>query len=218
METCTVTQKEDLTMKSKKGFTLIELIIVIMLTIVVLAVIFSIFFTGNRVFSKTDVKSTLQMEGQNIQEELTKKNMQGVGVSSINGKSDAVELNDWCDEQNETSVDSISIKYADVEKESGEYKYGTKAYSFILSDDEGKEIKIKDKNGNETVKKVYKLLMEDEDGKKKILSYNVTDFIVKPHKSTGITLNISLLKHCWTGNEKYDVDFDISFRNRDSHL
>lgn len=203
-------------MKRRKGFTLIEMIIVMMLTIVVLAMIFAIFFAGNRVFSEADVKSTFQMEGQDLQEELTKKNMQGIGVKKIvTSDNDMLEddnLEDWCNEKQSTNVNEIWINYADAEKESGEYKYTNQIYKFKLVPT-GKTVK----DGDEEIT-VNDLVMVDESGSERILSTNVRDFAVIPDKDNSVTLNISLLKHCWTGNQKYNVNFDISFRNRNSTL
>ncbi|WP_260529007.1 PilW family protein [Clostridium botulinum] len=60
----------------KKGFTLAELIIVMALTLVILGMIFQMFNTNNRIMSDVDIKSTLQNEGQAIQEKLSKIGMQ----------------------------------------------------------------------------------------------------------------------------------------------
>lgn len=203
-------------MKCRKGFTLIEMIIVMMLTIVVLGMIFAIFFAGNRVFSEADVKSTFQMEGQNLQEELTKKNMQGIGIKKVvTSDNDMLEddnLEDWCNEKQSTNVNEIWINYADAEKKSGEYEYTNQIYKFKLV-----PIDKTVKDGDEEIT-VNNLVMVDESGSERTLSTNVRDFAVIPDKDNSITLNISLLKHGWTGNQKYSVNFDISFRNRNSTL
>lgn len=69
--------------KKKSAFTLIEMIIVISLTLIVIAITSSIFITGNRVFSDSDVNTTLQMEGQRIQEEISDIGMQGISIKNI---------------------------------------------------------------------------------------------------------------------------------------
>lgn len=71
--------------RKKTGFTLLEMIIVVALITVVLGITASMFITGNKVFSDSDVKSTLQIEGQKIQEEISSIGMQSSGISSING-------------------------------------------------------------------------------------------------------------------------------------
>lgn len=44
--------------KRRTGFTLIEMIIVLALTVIILGIMGSIFTTGNKIFSDSDVKST----------------------------------------------------------------------------------------------------------------------------------------------------------------
>jgi len=68
--------------KKKPGFTLVEMIIVVALTTMVLGIVNAIFSTGNKVFSDSDVKSTLQIEGQAVQEKISNIAMQGTGVIS----------------------------------------------------------------------------------------------------------------------------------------
>lgn len=69
--------------KKKSGFTLMELIIALSITVAVLAITSSMFITGNKVYNDTDVKSTLQIEGQKIQEKISDIGMQGEEVVSI---------------------------------------------------------------------------------------------------------------------------------------
>lgn len=69
--------------KKKQGFTLIEIIIVLAISGIVLGIVSSIFITGNKVFSDSDVKSSLQIEAQFIQEKLSDIGMEGVGIYSI---------------------------------------------------------------------------------------------------------------------------------------
>lgn len=64
----------------RKGFTLVELIIVMVLTIVILGMVFQMFNTNNRIMSDIDIKSTLQSEGQSIQEKLSKIGMQAISI------------------------------------------------------------------------------------------------------------------------------------------
>ncbi|WP_252221651.1 MULTISPECIES: prepilin-type N-terminal cleavage/methylation domain-containing protein [unclassified Clostridium] len=64
----------------RKGFTLVELIIVMALTLVILGMVFQMFNTNNRIMSDIDIKSTLQSEGQSIQEKLSKIGMQAISI------------------------------------------------------------------------------------------------------------------------------------------
>lgn len=72
---------------NKKGFTLVELIIVMALTLVILGMIFQMFNTNNRIMSDVDIKSTLQNEGQAIQEKLSEIGMQAISIE-CDGKND----------------------------------------------------------------------------------------------------------------------------------
>ncbi len=72
-------------MKRKKiGFTLIEIIIVLALTVLIISIASSIFITGNKIFSNSDVKTTLQMEAKDIQEK----------ISNICMEASDIEIND----------------------------------------------------------------------------------------------------------------------------
>ncbi len=75
----------------RKGFTLLELIITMMITVIVLGIAGSMFTTGNKVFSDSDVKSTLQIEGQAIQEKISDIGMQGIAIISTNDNSLIIE-------------------------------------------------------------------------------------------------------------------------------
>ena len=201
--------------KNRRGFTLIEMIIVTMLTVLTISVVSSIFFVGNRIFSDADIKSTFQNEEQNIQEELSKRNMQGTGINEIITDSKSIagsELDEWFKEEKLTSVKEISINYVNAEKQNNKYEYKNKAYIFKLIHtgdfmDEGKKVNV------------YKFVMTDEDGSiKKTLSENVIDFSIKPNGVDSLLFNIVLGKHAFKENTKYRIEFEISFRNKNSIL
>lgn len=67
----------------KSGFTLIEMIIVLALIVIILMLAGNIFTTGNRIFFDSDVKSTLQMQAQTIEEKLSEYGMEAVEIASI---------------------------------------------------------------------------------------------------------------------------------------
>lgn len=66
--------------KKKPGFTLMEMMIALAITVTILGIASSMFITGNKVFSESDVKSTLQIEGQAIQEKISDIGMQASGT------------------------------------------------------------------------------------------------------------------------------------------
>lgn len=68
--------------KKKSAFTLLEMIITLAITVIIISIAGSMLMTGNKVFSDSDVKSTLQIEGQDIQEKLSDIGMQGIEITS----------------------------------------------------------------------------------------------------------------------------------------
>ncbi|WP_252250102.1 prepilin-type N-terminal cleavage/methylation domain-containing protein [Clostridium sp. ZBS13] len=77
----------------KEGFTLTELIIVMALTLVILGMIFQMFNTNNRIISDVDIRSTLQNEGQAIQETLSKIGMQASSMDYKEENNDVKSIN-----------------------------------------------------------------------------------------------------------------------------
>lgn len=73
--------------KKKHAFTIMEMLIVVSLTVVVLGITTSIFMMGNKVFSDSNAKSTLQMEGQSIQEKMRNIGMQAISIDYCNTKN-----------------------------------------------------------------------------------------------------------------------------------
>ncbi|MFT8351871.1 type II secretion system protein [Clostridium saccharoperbutylacetonicum] len=68
--------------KKRSAFTLLEMIITLAITVIIISIAGSMVVTGNKVFSDSDVKSTLQIEGQDIQEKLSDIGMQGIEITS----------------------------------------------------------------------------------------------------------------------------------------
>ncbi|VYU68519.1 prepilin-type N-terminal cleavage/methylation domain-containing protein [Clostridium tertium] len=71
--------------KKKKGFTLLELIITLSITVVVLGTIYTFFLNTNKTIITSEVNSDLQMEIEKIQKELSKYGSEARGLASING-------------------------------------------------------------------------------------------------------------------------------------
>lgn len=71
-------------MKNKsKGFTLVEVIISLALTVVILGVVGTFFITNSKTISQADARSTLQREGESIQNSLIDKLGQCDKISSL---------------------------------------------------------------------------------------------------------------------------------------
>lgn len=69
--------------RKKKAFTVIEMIITLAITVMIIEIVSSIFITGNKIFSDSDIKSTLQIEAQKIQETISEIGMEAVNIESI---------------------------------------------------------------------------------------------------------------------------------------
>lgn len=123
--------------KKKTGFTLIEMIITIALTVIILGIASSMFITGNKVFSDSDVKTTLQIEGQAIQEKISDIGMQATAIESVNpltGNSDTKEIDDILINSYYKTTEAGASYDLKIEKRDSEktYKDGSKIYELLI--------------------------------------------------------------------------------------
>lgn len=180
--------------KKKLGFTLLEVIIALALTVVVLGISNSMFIAGNKVFSDSDVKSTLQIDGQAIQEKISDIGMQATTVQAVTVDNSATNTNE---------IKDITINSYD--------KDGTLRPFAITKEDSGKYYK----NGD----KIYNLRIDNE-----LISSNVknvmldNDTIAAANSNTlkninSIEFTISLRKEKGYSNIDQTIDFRVTFRN-----
>jgi len=196
-------------MKRKKpGFTLIEMVIVLAITGVVLGITSSMFMTGNRVFSDSDIKSSLQMEARDIQEELTTIGIQGIGVSDIKigGSSNNADGKQYLKE-----------KYADLE---------SKAVNEIEIQAYNRNSEYsKDASGTENITNLQPYNIVFRNGTlsigTRILSRNVQSFNVVPQDQNNsfvnaysIEFNIMLHEQRGFTNVDYPINLRVNFRNK----
>lgn len=172
-------------MKRKKpGFTLIEIIIVLALTVIILAIESSIFITGNKVFSDSDVKSTLQVEGQTIEENLSNIGMQAEEMTSAQIQNGEVK--------------NLTIKSYDNDYNIRYFKIWINGKTLTID-------KCKNSDGSE--------VESSQDLSKNIGSFkisyngnlndaNCVEFIIKLSNKKGFT-NV----------DNYPIDFKVTFRN-----
>lgn len=78
--------------KKNNGFTLLELIIVLAITGIIMSIVVSVFMTGNKVFSNSDTKTTLQMDAKDIQEKISDICMQASSINSVSGNTENGEI------------------------------------------------------------------------------------------------------------------------------
>lgn len=173
----------------KSGFTLIEIIIAFALVAVVLGIVGSIFITGIKVFSNSDVKSTLQMEGQTVQEQLGNIGMQASDIEQVTLKDGSVKnathLNDITIPSDATQV-VINLRNDNMTE---------KPYTFTLS---GKE-----------------LTMTANGGTFRTISTKVSSFKILPIEDKGIRFELELQHNSgFSDLVTYPVNVEATFRNR----
>ncbi|MDD3049348.1 MAG: prepilin-type N-terminal cleavage/methylation domain-containing protein [Bacilli bacterium] len=195
----------------KSGFTLIEMITAMALAVGVLAILYSIFNTGNKVFSDADVKSTLQMEAEDIEEELTSIGMQGIGVTDIKiGEVNYEHDKSLYVDKNYFELQNIinEIKSKENGKEPS-VRYQIKGYdkdSEYPDDPKPYNISFKDKSLSVN---------------SKILSDHVQSFSVIPQDTNDIFTNtpsieFNIILHQDKGFSKvdYPINVKVTFRNK----
>ncbi|GKU26428.1 hypothetical protein CFOLD11_32550 [Clostridium folliculivorans] len=173
-------------MIKKKGFTLIEAVIVLALISVVIMVIYPFFFSSSRSLNETNVRADLQTDGQLIQNSLLNYGNQGSSIDRINGIVPPSNSNEI------TTISNFRIiLYADV----------SKTIEYVYDNTNKKLNEITNLNATGTVTKT--------------LSGNVDSIKISPVGGTyltceGLIINITLKKN----NITYDISSKIVFRNK----
>lgn len=208
-------------MKNKsRGFTLIEVLIVLSLTVVVLAVVFGILNTNNKSLIETDIKSTLQSEAEDMQMNISKIGMQAKRITAaakdvpLSDDSDKGIAEQPYDTEGFLSVDENNKYYMDAEQ-----------VNLAVPIDETSEgiYKIKFKKSDK------QLVLVSSSGGEKVLSRNVKSFKIKtnnmgcPEKKSAqkltqakaVTFKIELEKKQGYSKVQYPVLITVNFRNSD---
>lgn len=179
--------------KKKSAFTLIEMIIVVAVTVILLAITSAIFITGIRIFSDSNVKSTLQMDAQIIHEQLTNICMQGSSIEEVtlenSTKYKGEEIKNNITDFKATKEIVINLCNDDMTK---------KQYTFTFSKEDNK------------------LVMKDNSGAVKSLSTNVTAFMIMPNGDNGVQFQVDLDWKKRPLPKSYSVDVDATFRNKNA--
>lgn len=194
--------------KKKTGFTLIEMIIVLALTVIILEIASSMLITGNKIFSDSDVKSTLQIEANDIQAELESVGMQGKAVTSI-------EINGSTSDNSNNNILYLNEEYSDLHIDSiNEMNIEIEAY------DKDSEYSS---NGSISNLNPYDIVFNDGtlSVNSKVLSSHVYSFNVVPQNTedsfantSSIEFNIVLHKQKGFTDVKYPVSVKVTFRNK----
>lgn len=182
--------------KKKLGFTLIEVIIALALTVIILGSASSMFITGNKVFSDSDIKSTLQIEGQAIQEKIS-----DIGMQATTAQAVTVDNSIGANEINDITINSYdkdgNLRPFTIAKEDSHsvYKDGSKIYELWV---DGKLI-------SSNVKSVT----IDND----VITANSNNTL---KNINSIEFNIILRKEKGYSNIEQPVNFRVAFRNKDN--
>ena len=175
--------------KKKHGFTLLETMMTLALTVIIVGILYSMFVTGNKVFSDSDVKSTLQIEGQAIQEKISDAGMQAISIKSLtlnnNQELEDIKFNNYIDEQG--TIGTFDIRTEDTQKL---YKDGSHIYNIYI--------------GNQLVSSNVESVKLDINNVNAQALQNVNS----------IEFNIWLRKEKGYSNVDQKLDFRVAFRNR----
>lgn len=181
--------------QKKAGFTLIEMIIVVSLTTMVLGIVSSIFITGSKVFSGSDVKSTLQIEGQVVQEQLSNICMQSSDIEQVTLKDGSIKKGVQIQEITILS----DIKEIVINLRNDDDNMSKKPYTFTFSKD-NKE-----------------LVMKDNNNALRTLSTNVIAFKIIPNGNIGAKFVVDLERESgFSGPIPHSINVNVTFRNRNA--
>lgn len=184
--------------KKKSAFTLIEILIALGVTVIVLGIVNSIFITGNKVFSDSDVKTTLQIERQAIQEQISNIGMQAVEIKSVDATSG--ELNNIIISSYDKAGNLHDFNLAIVEDTEKRYKDNSKIYKFTI---DGQDISSN-----------IKSFMVDSS----IINISAyTDATAKAaalKNISSIKFDITLRKENGFSNVEQPINFGVVFRNK----
>ncbi len=196
--------------KKARGFTVLELILTLSLTVVVLGVVYTFFLSNSKTLARTEINSDLQLESETIQKELFLYGTQAEGISKLND----ITINDTNKYNFEGSLDDNGK----LDVTELKFKMGLEYVTVIY-----------DKGNNKlTLKKVNKDGTEVTDSElilPKILSSNVTDFKVRPldyrmnlngnfKDTTGLEISLLLNKKKGYSDVTMPVSVIVKFRNK----
>lgn len=192
-------------MKKKNGFTLIELIITLSLTVVVLGVIYTFFLSNTKTLTSTELGVDLQVEAQNIQDEILKYGTESNGISKIN--------NTILSESNSYTYTEV-IDGQDLSTSNG--KLDIKEIVFNV---DGKEISFRYDSTNKTLK------LFENNIEVKTLGSNVESIKIRPldykmtpngsfYEVNGLEFSIILSAKKGYSSVKSPLSIIVKFRNK----
>lgn len=151
----------------RKGFTVLELIITISITVIVLGVIYTFFLSNSKTLAKTEINSDLQLEAEGIQQELLLYGTEAKAIGEINGIRLIKE------DLNKIEQDNI-YSYGPINSEGKLDDSGKLNVTNLKFRIESMEVNLI-YNGSENT-----LMVQEEAKPSNILSKNVKEFKIRP--------------------------------------
>ena len=195
-------------MKRKKGFTLIELIIAMALTLVVMGVASTFFINTIKAFKKAEISSKLQEEAEKIEGLFLTVGLQSEGLDEVNNlnitSSQKRYYRDVLDGNGKIQVENLRLK--------------------LLSD--YYTLEYKESTGNLKARKENNGGVElVEDGYPKDLSENISKFTIRPidfrmnedgslYEAKAIEINLTLKDTYNKSEVEVPLSLIIKFRNK----
>jgi Tfp pilus assembly protein PilE len=188
--------------KKKLGFTLAEIIIALALTVTILGIASSMFIAGNKVFSNSDVKTTLQMEGQTIQEKISDIGMQATGISQ--------PINPYIWNKDTNEIDKILIN--------SYYKTTEVGASYDLKI----EKRYSGKTYKDGISKIYELWIGNTPISSNVKSLKIDSDVITANENktlksiNSIEFTIVLRKEKGYDDVEQTIKFRVAFRNKNN--
>lgn len=205
--------------KKNRGFTAVEMVIVLSLIVILSAVIYTFFSTNNKMLQGTKVRSDLQTEGEKTQNRLIYVGTNAYRLTGVKDASteDGVSISSLASSDQSVTEFEIAIPKADVEEVDLSKSDTYLTYKFKL---EGSRNKI---NARKLV--LYDPTRKKDDGSIDpiTLSENIEEITIKPINSTSCSLNdckglkvtVKLHKKQGFSDITYPIETNMKFRNFD---
>jgi len=203
----------------KAGFTLIEVIIVLALIVLILMLVGNIFTTGNRIFSDSDAKSTLQLQAQAIEEEISKAGMEAVGIASIQDEF-GNQITGSGDQITEVPYGELNL--TDINGEDSENKWlGISEMTIYCYKEDGNNISVSTTAAAIIIYDKDKKKLSTIDGKEfqgEVESVRINPVDVENPEGTfkntnSIVISIMLYKKSGFIERRYPISITVKFRN-----
>lgn len=197
--------------KRSRGFTVLELILTLSLTVVVLGVVYTFFFSNSKTLTTTEINSDLQLESESIQKELLFYGTQAEGISKINGIT--ITNSNKYNYDNSASANNGKLDVTEIKLKIGE------DYFTFLYNESNNTLTLKKVNEDDTN------IVDSTLNLPKILSTNVTEFKARTldyrmnptgnfKEATGLEFSLVLNKKKGYSDVTMPVSVIVKFRNK----